>query len=184
MKLVVGLGNPGKQYERTRHNCGFMAIDYYAEKNNLSFKNKFNGLYAEHNINQNKLILLKPQTFMNLSGICVRKFIDFYNINIDDVIVIYDDKDFDVGTFKIKRNGSSAGHNGIKNIIENLKTEEIKRIKIGISKNEIPLEEYVLKKMSNEDSKKIDGILPIIASIIDDFAILSIDELMEKYNRK
>ena len=110
MKLVVGLGNPGKQYEKTRHNCGFMAIDYYANKNDLKFKKKFNGLYAETLINGNKLILLKPQTYMNLSGFCVKKFVDFYNIDLNDILVIYDDKDFETGTFKIKRDGSSAGH--------------------------------------------------------------------------
>ena len=121
---------------------------------------------------------------MNLSGNCVIKYVNFYNISIDDILVIYDDIDFEVGTFKIKRDGSAAGHNGIKNIISNLKTENIKRIRIGISKNEIPLEEYVLKKFSKEDKEKISSLFPIMKNIIEDFATNDIDSLMQKYNRK
>jgi len=183
MKLIVGLGNPGKKYEKTRHNIGFMAIDFYATKNNLIFKNKFNGLFAEQTINNEKVIFLKPQTFMNLSGTCVREFVNFYNIELDDILIIYDDYNFDVGTFRIRRDGSAGGHNGIKNIIENLKSENIKRIRIGISKNTIPLEDYVLQKMSLEEQKNINNLLPEISDIINDFCYLTIDELMQKYNR-
>lgn len=183
MKLVVGLGNPGKEYENTRHNCGFKAIDFYALKNNLTFKNKFNSLYTENIINGEKIILIKPQTFMNLSGNSVRDFVNFYNLELKDLLIIYDDVDFSIGNFKIKKDGSSGGHNGIKNIIENLKTENIQRIRIGISKNEIPLIDYVLGKFSKEDRKKIDDILPTIYDIINDFSIYNIDKLMEKYNK-
>lgn len=182
MKLIVGLGNPGKKYERTRHNCGFMAIDYYAKKNNLSFKSKNNGEFSEFTVNNEKVILLKPQTYMNLSGECVLSFVNYYNIDIKDIFIIYDDIDFELGTFKIKRNGSSGGHNGINNIIKNLKTEEIKRIRIGISKNDIPLEDYVLKRLSNSEIEKIENILPTISQIIDDITVCDIDELMRKYN--
>lgn len=184
MKLIVGLGNPEKKYEHTRHNCGFRVIDFYAKKNNLTFKNKYNSLYAENIVNGEKLILVKPQTYMNLSGVAVRKFVDFYNLKLDDLLVIYDDVDFEVGKFKIKRGGSSGGHNGINNVIENLKTNEINRIRIGISKNEIPLIDYVLGKFSKEDDEKIDSILETISNIIDDFSVNNINKLMEKYNRK
>jgi PTH1 family peptidyl-tRNA hydrolase len=183
MKLVVGLGNPDKKYENTRHNCGFRAIDYYASKNNLKFKTKFNSLYAETTINNEKVILVKPQTYMNLSGTAVRNFVNFYNININDILIIYDDVDFETGAFKIKRNGSSVGHNGINNIIENLKTNEIQRVRIGISKTREELISYVLGTFSKEENEKIDKLLPIISNIIEDFSIMSIDKLMEKYNR-
>ena len=183
MKIIVGLGNPGKKYEKTRHNCGFMAIDFYAAKNNLEFKNKFNGLYTEQIINNEKVILLKPQTYMNLSGNSVREFVNFFNINVDDILVIYDDYNFEVGTFRIRRDGSDGGHNGIKSIIENLKNDNIKRVRIGISKNTIPLEDYVLQRFSDEDYKKVNDLLPTIADIINDFCYLTIDELMQKYNR-
>ena len=183
MKLIVGLGNPGDNYKDTRHNIGFRVIDYYTQEKNLSYKSKFNGLYAEDNINGEKIILLKPQTYMNLSGECVIKFVKFYNINIEDILIIYDDIDFEIGTFKIKRDGSAAGHNGIKNIITHLKTENIKRVRIGISKNKIPLEDYVLKKLSKEEKEKITNLLPTIKNIIEDFSSNNIDNLMQKYNK-
>ena len=170
MKLIVGLGNPEKRYEKTRHNCGFRAIDYYAKENNLTFKSKFKGLYCEQVVNNEKIILLKPQTYMNLSGESVREIVNFYNIDINDILVIYDDVDFEVGTFKIRRGGSAGGHNGIRNIIDNLKTE-------------IPLMDYVLGKFTPEEDKKIESILPQVANIINDFSNHNIDELMEKYNR-
>ena len=100
MKLIVGLGNPEKKYENTRHNCGFRAIDYYAKKNNLSFKSKFKGLYCEQVVNNEKMILLKPQTYMNLSGESVREIVNFYNIDIEDILIIYDDIDY----FSSKKN--------------------------------------------------------------------------------
>ena len=182
MKLIVGLGNQEKKYEKTRHNCGFRAIDYYAKKNNLSFKSKFKGLYCEQVVNNEKMILLKPQTYMNLSGESVREIVNFYNIDIEDILIIYDDIDFEVGTFKIRRGGSAGGHNGIRNIIDNLKTENIQRIRIGISKNEIPLMDYVLGKFTSEEEKKIESIFPQIANVIKDFSNNNIDELMKKYN--
>jgi len=184
MKLIVGLGNPEKKYEYTRHNSGFRVVDFYATKNNLTFKTKFNSLYTENMVNNEKLILVKPQTYMNLSGTAVKKFVDFYNIPLEDLIIIYDDVDFEVGKFKIKRGGSSGGHNGINNIIDNLKTNNIQRIRIGISKNQIPLIDYVLGKFSKEENEKIDSLLPILANVIDDFSICNINKLMEKYNRK
>lgn len=185
MKLIVGLGNPGKNYENTRHNCGFKAINFFAEKNNLTFKKKFNGEYCETIINNEKIILLKPQTYMNLSGNCVIKYVNYFDIKLEDILIIYDDVSFDTGTVKIKRNGSSGGHNGIANIIKCLKSEEISRIKIGISKNEnISLMDYVLGKFDKEDSNKINLAIEKTYNIINDFSSYNIDKLMEKYNGK
>ena len=182
MKLIVGLGNPGKEYNNTRHNAGFMAIDFYATKNNLNFKSKFNGLYAETIINNEKVLFLKPQTFMNLSGECIIKYINYFNIDIKDILIIYDDVDFEVGTFKIKPSGSSAGHNGVKNIIKNIKTENFNRIRIGITKNNIPLIDYVLGKFSKEDIEKINDMLPKVCDAINDYVCHGIDYTMTKYN--
>lgn len=183
MKLIVGLGNPEKKYENTRHNCGFRAIDFYAAKNNLVFKNKYNSLYSEQIINNEKVIFVKPQTYMNLSGNAVRQFVKFFNLDIKDLLIIYDDVDFEIGTFKIKRGGSSGGHNGMNNIIDNLHTNDIQRVRIGISKNEIPLIDYVLGKFSKEDNVKLEKVFETICDVIDDFTILDIDKLMDKYNR-
>lgn len=182
MKLIVGLGNPGKNYTNTRHNSGFRVIDAYSDKNNLSFKNKFDGLYAETIINNEKVILLKPQTFMNLSGECVLKFKNYYDIDLKDILIIYDDVDFPVGAFKIKRKGSPNGHNGIKNIINLLHSEDISRLKIGISKNQIPLIDYVLSKFTDEENSKLEKMFQTTSMIIEDFCKLSIDDLMQKYN--
>lgn len=181
MKLIVGLGNPGKEYVKTRHNIGFMALDNYLA--NVDFKVKDNYSVLEKNINNEKVIFLKPLTFMNESGLAVRKVVDYYNINIEDILVIYDEMDFEVGDFKIKASGSSAGHNGIKSIIKHLGTENFKRIRIGISKPKGNSIDFVLGKFSKEDYEKIKEVLDIINNVIDDFLILDFEKLMSKYNR-
>ena len=184
MKLIVGLGNPGKEYEKTRHNIGFMAVDEFARVNNLSFnKNKFDGLYLDTIINSEKVIVLKPQKFINLSGDVISKYMDYFKIDINDLLVIHDDMDLDVGTFKIRYKGGSAGHNGLKNIESNLGTNEYKRIKVGISKNKnIDTVNYVLGKLTNDESIAVDNVLKQIPNIIEDFVKISFENLMNKYN--
>ena len=183
-KLIVGLGNPGKEYVNTRHNTGFIVIDYYAEKKGLSFKEEKGGLYSSFNNNGNKYILLKPLSYMNNSGDVVKKYVDYYKIDIDDILIIYDDKDFDVGTFKVKIDGSSAGHNGIKNIIENLKTEDFKRLKVGLSKNNVDMVSFVLGKFNNDERCKLNVVLNETNDILDDYFVMTFDNLMNKYNKK
>ena len=186
MKLIVGLGNPGKEYENTRHNIGFMTIDKYANKLNLSIiKNKFNGLFIDTIINGEKTILLKPQAYINLSGEVIKKFVDFYKIDIEDILIIHDDLDLEVGTYKIKQKGSSGGHNGLKNIELHLGTQDYKRIKIGISNNKkIDTKDYVLSKLSNEDNKRLEIVENIVMDILDDYFKLDFNTLMNKYNHK
>ena len=134
MKLIVGLGNPGKEYENTRHNIGFNVIDLYLKKNNLNLdKEKFNGKYLKTNINNEEVIFLEPQTYMNLSGDSVLKIMNFYKINIEDILIIQDDLDLDLGKIKLKEKSSSGGHNGIKDIEQKLGSNSFKRLKIGIS---------------------------------------------------
>ena len=184
MKMIVGLGNPGKEYENTRHNIGFMIIDEYAKKYNItSFKTKYNGLYAKVYRNGEYFILLKPLSFMNLSGTVVKKYANFFKIKPEDILVIHDDLDLPVGRIKIKSKGSSGGHNGIKNIIENLKTEEFPHFKVGIDKNDnIERKDYVLGKLSKADLDKINKIIKFSSDIIDDFLDLNIEKVMSKYN--
>ena len=180
MKLVVGLGNPGKEYENTRHNIGFMALDHYLLDE--SFKQKENYLILEKMIDGEKVLFLKPLTFMNESGIAVRRVVDFYHIDIKDVLVIYDDMDFEVGSYKLKLSGSSAGHNGIKSIISHLGTEDFNRLRIGISKSDGDTINYVLGKFSKEDYAKICDVFNISDKIIEDFASMEFDKIMSKYN--
>jgi len=186
MKLVVGLGNPGREYEKTRHNIGFITIENYADKLGVLInKSKFNGLYGETLIDGEKVILLKPQSYINLSGEVIRKFVDFYKINISDILIIHDDLDLNVGTYKVKQKGSSGGHNGLKNIELHLGTQEYKRIKIGISNNKnIDTKDYVLGKLSKEESDKLDLVETEVLKILDDYLKVSFSDLMAKYNHR
>ncbi len=186
MKLIVGLGNPGHEYENTRHNVGFKTIDKYASILGVSItKSKFNGLYVETMTQNEKIILLKPQSYINLSGEVIRKFVDFYKISVDDILIIHDDLDLAIGTFKLKKKGSSGGHNGLKNIELHLGTQMYKRIKIGISNNKsIDTKDYVLGRMSREDENKLDAVIDTVMAILDDYFQLSFDALMSKYNHK
>lgn len=186
MKLIVGLGNPGKEYEDTRHNAGFKFIDEYAKSKGLTFnQNKFKGLYTTFINNGEKIILLKPQKYMNLSGEVVRDFVKFFKIKRDDILIICDDLDTPLGKIKIKYKGSSGGHNGLKNIEQNLNTNEYKRIKIGISndKNEDRIN-YVIGKMPKEDLNKLNEVTSRSPEILEDYLNLKFDNLMNKYNTK
>ena len=184
MKMIVGLGNPGKEYEKTRHNIGFMVIDNYAKDKDIhDFKKKFNGLYTIFTHNNESFLLLKPQSFMNLSGIVIQKFASYYKINPEDILVIHDDLDLPVGKIKIKYKGSSGGHNGIKNIIENLKTEVFTRFKIGIGRdNSISYVDYVVGKFNKNDFETISKIFSFSSLVIDDFLNYDIEKIMSKYN--
>ena len=186
MKLIVGLGNPGKEYENTRHNMGFIMLEKIADKYGLSIdKSKFNGLYGDFIINGEKIILLKPQSYMNLSGEVIRKYVDFFKINLEDILIISDDLDLVFGNFKIKASGSSGGHNGLKNIELHLSTQNYKRIKIGISKNkDIDIKDYVLSKFTSDEINEIDKLGIVIQNIIEDYFNLDFDRLMSKYNSK
>ncbi|WIA07839.1 MAG: peptidyl-tRNA hydrolase [Candidatus Phytoplasma cynodontis] len=160
MKLIVGLGNPEDKYKYTPHNIGFLMIDFFLEKikeKNILYEKKkeFNFFYFIK-FNNQKVILFKPYKFMNLSGIEIKKIVSFYKINIEDILVLSDDIYLKIGDFKLKRKGGYGGHNGLKNIINNLKTECFKRLKIGVGYDEkIRIEEYVLRSLSNYQIQKI-----------------------------
>ena len=187
MKLIVGLGNPGHEYENTRHNMGFDFLDYYLKKNDISgsWTKKFDGLYLETKIGREKVFFLKPQTYMNSSGTSVRKMMDYFDIPVEDLLVVVDDMDLLVGNFKLREAGSSAGHNGLKNIEANIGTNGYKRLKIGISKNQdITAKDYVLGKISKEERKQINELFDSLCNVIDDYFHLPFGDLMSKYNRK
>ena len=186
MKLIVGLGNPGKEYEKTRHNIGFMILDYIAQYLNVEFnKNKFNGNYTELIYEGEKYILLKPEKYMNLSGEVIRDFVNFYKIDLSDIFIIHDDLDTEVGTYRLRYQGGSGGHNGLKNIELHLHTKVYNRMKIGISNNKmIDTKDYVLGKFSPEEMEKLNEIFAISISIFKDYNKLSFDNLMNKYNKR
>jgi PTH1 family peptidyl-tRNA hydrolase len=148
MKLIVGLGNPGKKYEKTRHNIGFMVIDELLNRHGFKLdKKKFNGKYAMEVIHGEKVILLQPQTFMNLSGDAVRPLIDYYDISTRDVLVIYDDLDLPTGKIRLRAKGGHGGHNGMRSLIDHLGTKEFNRIRFGVGRPEdaMPIVNYVLQ---------------------------------------
>ncbi|MEG0978338.1 MAG: aminoacyl-tRNA hydrolase [Bacilli bacterium] len=186
MKLIVGLGNPTKEYEKTRHNMGFIMLDYYASIYNIEItKKKFNGLYGEKIINNEKVIFLKPQNYINNSGEVISKFITYFNISIDNILIIHDDLDTDFGNYKLKQKGSSGGHNGLKSIELYLKTDQYKRLKLGISNDKmIETKDYVLGKFSTYEEKIIEELKKDIKELIDDYFILDFISLMGKYNKK
>lgn len=184
MRLIVGLGNPGKEYENTRHNAGFKFIDKFASSLNLNFnKEKFGGLYTEFNYQNEKIILLKPQKYINLSGEVLIKFKDFYKIDTKDILIICDDLDTELGQIKIKYKGSSGGHNGLKNIEYHLHTVEYKRIKIGISKNSNDKIDYVIGKIPKEELEKLEKVTDKANEILKDYLNMNFDNLMNKYNK-
>ncbi len=185
MRLIVGLGNPGSEYEGTRHNMGFRFIDAIAKDKGISFtKNKFGGLYADEIINGEKIIFLKPQKYINLSGEVIKDFMNFYKIDIDSVLIISDDLDLPCGKMKLRCKGGSGGHNGLKNIELHLKTNGYKRIKIGISNDKkVDTINYVLNRPSKEEDELIDSVIAKAPIVFEDYLSLSFDNLMNKYNK-
>ena len=147
MKLIVGLGNIGKEYDNTRHNVGFKALDQLLDKYNITLdKNKFDGYYTKTTINGEQVILLKPAKYMNLSGEAVIAVMNYYKIPIEDLLVVYDDLSLELGRIRFRPDGSDGGHNGIKSIIKHLGTSDFARLKIGIGPQPpIPAEEFVLQ---------------------------------------
>lgn len=183
MILVVGLGNPGKQYEQTRHNIGFDVIDYMANKYNIDVnREKFKGVLGEGFIENEKVILLKPLTYMNLSGESIRELANFYKLEDDEIIVVYDDISLDIGRLRIREKGSAGGHNGIKSIIQNLGGDKFPRVKVGVGQPKDNLVNHVLGKFSKEDREKMEKVIPIASDAIVEIIKNDAKESMNKFN--
>ena len=183
MKLIVGLGNPGKKYEHTRHNMGFDTIDLFSELAKIDIdKEAFKGLVGRGKVFDEDVYLLKPQTYMNLSGESVREIVSYFKISTQDIIVIYDDLDLEPGKIRLRLSGSSGGHKGIQNIIENLGTEEIKRIRIGIGKPTFDTIDYVLGKPLKEERPLIDDAINNAVEALKEILKHSFDSAMNKFN--
>lgn len=158
MKIVAGLGNPGNKYAGTRHNVGFSTIVYLGDKYNIRFtEKKHKALYGIGIIGGEKVVLAMPQTFMNLSGESVRELFDYYKCDKDDIIIVYDDIDLPIGKIRIRERGSAGGHNGMKNIISELGTEDFVRVRVGVGKkpDNMDLANYVLSRFSKEELPEI-----------------------------
>lgn len=184
--LIVGLGNPGAEYEKTRHNAGFMAVDLLADKEDFKFtKRKFNGVCGEFKLKDKRILVLKPETFMNNSGTAVAAAKNFYKIPLENIIILCDDMMLDVGKIRIRRKGSHGGHNGIRDIFQHLGTEEFARIKIGVGKKPRPdydVISWVLGKFPQELSEDLDKSIERSVKAIKEIISRGIDSAMNKYN--
>ncbi len=184
--IIVGLGNPGAKYATTRHNVGFEALDFIADKCGAKVdKLKFQGLFAQAKIGQARVILLKPQTFMNESGRSISQFASFYKVPAENIIVIFDDVSLDVGKMRIRRKGSAGGHNGIKSIISCLSSEDFPRVKIGVGQKPHPdydLADWVLGQIPLKDRETIRGNMPDVYDAVCDILSGDLESAMGKYN--
>jgi peptidyl-tRNA hydrolase, PTH1 family len=185
MKLVVGLGNPGKQYEQTRHNVGFMVIDKLSKELSIPLdRHKFNGIYGIGHISGEKIILLKPLTYMNLSGECIRPLMDYYEINEEEIVVIYDDLDLPVSKIRLRTKGSAGGHNGIKSMILHLGTQQFNRIRVGVDRpnNGMSISDYVLSQFTREEEQGINEAIVRSANACEKWLSTSFVQVMNEYN--
>lgn len=185
--LIVGLGNPGLQYEKTRHNAGFMALDILAEKCGCELsRHKFDSVFGEGKIGTHRVLLAKPQTFMNLSGKAVAALVAFYKIPLENVIILFDDISLDVGKIRLRRKGSAGGHNGIKDIIQLTGSENIPRVKIGVGQKPHPdydLKDWVLGKIPKEQEKDFSAALENAAAAVEVIINQGMDAAMNRYSK-
>lgn len=183
MKLIVGLGNPGKEYELTRHNSGFRVVDAFVDDIGIDFsKNDFDGVYAKFKLDDEDIVVFKPLTFMNLSGTAVQKIVHFFKIDLDDIVVVYDDMAIKPGEIRLRLEGSSGGQKGMQNIIDCLGSQNIKRIRVGIGEPEFNAIDYVLGKPNKEDSAKIDKAIDKAVSALKEYLNNDFQNAMSKYN--
>jgi PTH1 family peptidyl-tRNA hydrolase len=186
MKCIVGLGNIGKRFESTRHNIGFEVIDYILDRNNFSLdKQKFKGAYTIERLNQEKVMFIEPLTMMNLSGEAVAPLMNYYDIDVDDLIVLYDDLDLPQGEIRLRQKGSAGGHNGMKSIIKMLGTDQFKRIRIGVDRPSgvMSVPDYVLQKFSKQEMVTMEKVIEHSARAVESYIETSrFDQVMNEYN--
>jgi peptidyl-tRNA hydrolase, PTH1 family len=185
MKIVVGLGNPGREYAATRHNIGFMVINELARRANAGgVKKRFRSEIAEGQLRGEKLVLVAPQTYMNLSGHAVREAINWYHTPLEDVLVVFDDMDLPFGQLRIRPSGTAGGHNGLKSIIEQLGTTEFPRLRAGISRGRSAAHSHVLSRFSPEEEKALPELIRSVADAIELWITDGTTAVMNQINRK
>ncbi len=187
MKLLVGLGNPGSQFDHTRHNIGFDIIDALADHLGITLnQSKFKGIYGTAHYNGEKVILLKPLTYMNLSGECIGPLMDYFNITEEELVVIYDDLDLPVGKIRLRQKGSAGGHNGIKSTIAHLGTSNFNRIRVGIDrpKNGMSVSNYVLGRFTEEETAELKEVIATSVKACEAWLEKPFLEVMNDFNSK
>lgn len=184
MFVIVGLGNPGRKYQNTRHNLGFITLDRLAEKHNIKVsKIAFKALVGDGSINNQKVLLVKPQTYMNLSGESVREVLSYYKVEAENLIVIYDDIDIETGKLRIRKKGSAGSHNGMKSIIFQIKSEEFPRVRVGIGgQHKISLRDFVIGGFSKEEKPLLEDAVDRGVEAVESIVSKGIDHAMNRYN--
>ena len=184
MYIIAGLGNPGKRYEHTRHNIGFLTLDFLADRHGITInKIKHKALVGEGRISGQKVLLIKPQTYMNLSGQSLREVMEYYKEDIENLLVIYDDIDIAAGTIRIRKKGSAGTHNGMRSIIYDLKSEQFPRIRIGMGgARKTDLRNFVTSGFTKEEKELLEGAVRQAALAAECFVEKGIDKAMNEYN--
>lgn len=185
MKIIIGLGNPGRQYDDTRHNAGFMVVDKFADKHGVDIsKARFNALLGEVFVNGEKVVLVKPMTYMNNSGQAVGEVLNFYKPDLEDIIVVVDDIEIELGMLRIRAKNGKGTHNGLKSIFAHLKTDDYAKMKLGVGKfkRDMDLADFVLARPSKEDDEIIDDLIDRAVEALDEFTASPIDIVMNKFN--
>ena len=185
MKMIIGLGNPGKQYENTRHNVGFHVIDELADRMNApAGQMKFNGAYTVIHRPEGKVMLVKPLTYMNLSGECVGPLMDYFDVDLEDIVVLYDDLDLAPGKLRLRQKGSAGGHNGMKSLIAHLGSDTFNRIRIGVGRpiNGMKVSDYVLSNFTKDEQPLLEDMVKKSASACIDWLDRPFLDVMNNYN--
>jgi peptidyl-tRNA hydrolase, PTH1 family len=185
MKLIVGLGNPGDRYRFSRHNLGFLVIDELAGREGISLsQKKFEALYGKGSVGPSSALLAKPQTYMNLSGLSVRRLFDFFKIDLENLIVVHDDLDLPFGTLRLKKGGGSGGHKGLISVMESLGEDDFIRVRMGIGKppHKGMVEDYVLQLLSREEAERLPDVIIEAAEAIGFLVSTGLPAAMNRYN--
>ncbi len=190
MKLIVGLGNPGIRYQLTRHNVGFLALDAFVDKNiglEVNWKKKYSSRFVEHHFKGQKILLAKPQTYMNLSGKAVEEICNYYNIANHQLLVVYDDINLPLGRIRVRRKGSAGGHRGIESIIQCLGTDNFPRLRIGIRNDgllrHMDYSSFVLANFLQEEEQMLEGMIKLSVKVVEDILEYGYEHTMRQYNQ-
>jgi len=187
VKLIAGLGNPGEQYQSSRHNLGFLTLDYLAGRHDIPLKKQgFEALFGKGKIGNERVLLAKPQTYMNLSGIAIERLVSYFRVDIKDLIVVHDDLDLPFETIRLKKGGGEGGHKGLMSIVQHVGSADFIRVRIGIGKpmRKAMVEKYVLSPFAEEEQNAVPSILAVACDVVGEVILSGIEAAMQRYHGK
>ena len=187
MKLIAGLGNPGEQYQSSRHNLGFLTLDYLAGRHDIPLKKQgFEALFGKGKIGNERVLLAKPQTYMNLSGIALERLVSYFKVDIKDLIVVHDDLDLPFETIRLKKGGGEGGHKGLMSIVQHVGSADFIRVRIGIGKpmRKAMVERYVLSPFAEEEQNAVPSILAVACDVVGEVILSGVETAMQRYHGK